>query len=102
MIHRKNVKCGDTKPAEIEMSVDTVFKRTNIHQYSDSEGNHGYEYDEDELTLLEYFRESLPENQDITEETLGELSTVFALYQSQIDQTLAELSLLIEEVMDRV
>ena len=70
MIKRKNVLCGDNYPQELEINVDTVYRRYNIHPYTDAEGNQGYEYDEDEMTLLEYFREAVPNN----EKALGELS----------------------------
>jgi len=96
MIKRYNVlRQKDTNVPELEVNVDTVYKRYNIHTMIDSEGNENWEYDEDELTLVEYFRDSLPENQQITEQTLGELSILLSNYQQEVDSTLAELSILI-------
>lgn len=96
MIKRKNVLCGkESYPLELEINVDTVYRRYNIHEYINTDGIEGYEYDEDEMSLVEYFKDSLPKNQAITEATLGELSILLATYQEQVDQTLAELSILI-------
>ena len=103
MIKRYNVKAGaDYAIPELEVCVDTVYKRYNIHTYEDSDGNAGYEYDEDEMTLVEYFRDSLPENQTLTNEALGELSILFGLYQQEVDETLAELSILLQGAINDV
>lgn len=102
MITRRNVLCGAQSPNELEINVDTVYKRYNIHPYIDNDGNNGFEYDEDEMTLVEYFRKTMPENQELTEKTLGELSTLFAVYQEQVDATLGELSILVEEALNNV
>lgn len=102
MISRREVHCGADKPAELVIGVDTVYKRYNIHQYSDSEGIEGWEYDEDELTLPEYFREAFPEGQAISEAALGEFSIILAEYQEQVDATLGELSILLEEALANV
>ena len=103
MITRYGVKAGkDREIPELEVGTDTVYKRYNIHTYIDSDGNEGYEYDEDELSLIEYFKDTLPEDREITEKTLGELSTLFSLYQQQVDSTLAELSILLGEVINNV
>lgn len=74
MIKRKDVLCGDNYPQELEINVDTVYRRYNIRPYTDQEGRDGYIYDEDELTLLEYLRETVPNN----EKALGEISILLA------------------------
>jgi hypothetical protein len=102
MITRLGIQSGhDQYPLELEVNVDTVYKRYNIHEIIDHEGNPGYEYDVKEMTLLEYFRDALPENQLLNEESIGELSILIGEYQAQVDNTLAELSILLEEVKER-
>ena len=98
---RHNVHSGN-RPREVELNVDTAYYRTNIHTCINEEGNEEYEYDEKELTLEEYFRKIIPVNQVITEETLGELSILFATYQQQTDEAIAELSLAIGEAINNV
>ena len=98
---RHNVHSGN-RPQEVELNVDTVYYRTNIHTCLNDEGNEEYEYDEKELTFEEYFRKTIPTNQNITEETLGELSILFAAYQEQTDEAIAELSLALEEAINNV
>ena len=98
---RHNVHSGN-RPREMELNVDTAYYRTNIHTCINEEGNEEYEYDEKELTLEEYFRKIIPVNQVITEETLGELSILFATYQQQTDEAIAELSLAIGEAINNV
>lgn len=90
MIIRYNVHSNNA-PKNFEINVDTVYRRTNIHTYIDNDGIEGYEYDEDELSLIEYFRDAVPQN----DESLGELSILFAAYQAQMDQTIAELSMIV-------
>ena len=103
MIRRYNVRCGINTPVqELQIDKDTVYKRYNIHICLNSEGEEEYEYDEDELTLVEYFRESVPRDQNLTEETLGELSILFSQYQQEVDKTLAELSILLGEAASNV
>ena len=98
---RHNVHSGN-RPREMELNVDTAYYRTNIHTCINEEGNEEYEYDEKELTLEEYFRKIIPVNQVITEETLGELSILFATYQQQTDEAIAELSIALEEAINNV
>ena len=102
MIKRYNVHCGPDEPLELLLDKDTVYKRYNIHKYTDQDGNVGWEYDEDELTITEYFREVVPEHQQITEEALGELSEYLANYQEQVDNAIGELSELIGEALGNV
>ena len=99
MIKRFNVQCGVDKPNELEIGLSSVFKRYNIHQITDAEDREGWEYDETEMSLDEYFRDSIPDNQILTEKTLGELSCVIAMYQEQVDATLGELSILLQEAI---
>ena len=98
---RYNVRSGN-RPREVELNIDTAYYRTNIHTCINEEGIEEYEYDEKELTLEEYFRKIIPINQTITEETLGELSILFAAYQEQTDEAIAELSIALEEAINNV
>lgn len=102
MITKHNVICAkDTYPSELEVNVDTVYKRYNIQPYVNGEYE-GWQYDEDQLTLNEYFKEIIPINQTLTERSLAELCLLFTSYQSQVDRTLGELSILIEGALNNV
>ena len=46
---------------KIEVNVDTVYKRENIKQVEDAEGNKQWQYDETQYTLAEYSTMVLPE-----------------------------------------
>ena len=91
MKHLTNVHCLDNPPLELEINVDTVYKRFNIVSIQNEENRTEYTYDEDQYTILEYLKEIFPE----TEIGLSELSTLLASYQAQIDQAIAELSIVI-------
>lgn len=91
MKHLTNVHCLDNPPLELEINVDTVYKRFNIVSVQNEEDRIEYIYDEDQYTILEYLKEIFPE----TETGLGELSTLLAAYQTQTDQAIAELSIAI-------
>ena len=86
-----NVHCLDNPPLELEINVDTVYKRFNIVSTQNEEDRIEYTYDEDQYTILEYLKEIFPE----TEVGLGELSALLAIYQTQTDQAIAELSIAI-------
>lgn len=101
MIQRKNVLCGNQQPLPLEINVDTVYKRYNIRPYQNEE-QQGYVYDEDELTLVEYFKQIIPENQNINEQTLAELSILFAQQQAQTDAAIGELSIMIGGLLSNV
>ena len=96
MKHFSEVRCLDTPPKEIEIGVDTIFKRYNIQSFKNEENRDEFIYEEDQLTIDEYLRDVVPENQDLTETTLGELSILFANYQLQTDLAIAELSIAME------
>lgn len=91
MIELKGVKGTQIKVPTLEVNVDTVYLRDNIIEKYDEDGNKYWEYDEIQLTLSEYFKNIIPEN----EKAIGELSLLFSTYQSQVDEALAELSILI-------
>ena len=91
MIELKGVKGTQLKVPKLEVNVDTVYIRDNIIEKQDEDGNKYWEYDEIQLTLAEYFKSIIPEN----EKAIGELSLLFSSYQSQVDSALAELSILI-------
>lgn len=62
---------------KIEVNVDTVYKRENIKQVEDAEGNKLWQYDETQYTLAEYSTLVLPE----IEAAIAEMSMlVSALY----------------------
>ena len=91
MKHISQVKCLDAPPQELEINIDTVYKRYNIVSLKGEDDRLEYTYDEDQYTLQEYLREVVPQN----EECLGELSVLLAIYQIQVDQAIAELSVVI-------
>ena len=86
-----NVRCLDNPPQELEINVDTVYKRYNIDSFINEDDRVEYLYDEDQYTISEYLKNIVPEN----EKGLGELTVLLAQYQSQIDSAIAELSLAI-------
>ena len=103
MIKRRNVKCGaETDIKKLEIGVDTVYRRYNIHDYEDSEGNKGYEYDEDEMTIAEYLRDEYPEGKQLTEDAIGEITIFLGELQDQFDNAIAELTTYIAEVTNDV
>ena len=91
MKHIKEVKCLDNPPLELEINVDTIYKRYNITSLQNEAGRIEYLYEEDQYTIPEYLKEIVPQN----EESLGELSALLAVYQAQTDQAIAELSIAI-------
>ena len=89
MKHISEVYCLNDPPKELEINVDTVYKRYNI-QSSETEDNRIlYSYDEIQYSIPEYLKEVVPQN----EESLGELSMLLATYQLQTDLAIAELSM---------
>lgn len=89
MKHFDEVHCLDNPPKELEINVDTVYKRKNIQSSENEEGRIEYVYEEEQYTIPEYMREIVPQN----EECLGELSMLLATYQLQTDLAIAELSM---------
>lgn len=59
------------KVLPLEINVDTVYIRTNIQR---DEDNECWVYDETQMSLLEYFRQSVPETEEITDKAIAELS----------------------------
>ena len=47
MKHLTNVHCLDSPPKELDINVDTVYKRYNINSFENEEGRTVYEYQED-------------------------------------------------------
>ena len=82
-----NVHCLDNPPKELEINVDTVYKRYNIQSSENEENRISYTYDEEQYSIPEYLKEVVPQN----ETSLGELSMLLA----QIDLAIAELSMAI-------
>lgn len=91
MKHLINVHCLDNPPLELEINVDTVYKRYNITSFENEDERIEYTYEEDQYTISEYLKEIVPQN----EKGLGELSALLAVYQKQINLAIAELSLTI-------
>lgn len=88
------------KPFEINHN--TVYIRSNIHESVDSEGCPVWEYNERQLTVLEYLKEAFPENQVTTDQAIAELMLLFNAYQEQMDAAIAELSVLIGGLTNNV
>lgn len=93
-----NVHGSQTVVQPIEVSKDTVYFRYNIHEITTPEGYKLWEYDEEQLTLNEYFKKVLGDN----ESSIAELSTIFSLYQQQYDSAIAELNILIGGLVSNV
>ena len=91
MLVLKGVKGTQQTVPKLEVNVDTVYIRDNIVEKYDEENNKYWEYDEIQLTFSEYFKRIIPEN----ENAIAELSALFSSYQEQVDNALAELSILI-------
>lgn len=89
MRYVNEVHCLDNPPKELEINVDTVYKRYNIQSFVNDEGRTEYVYQEYQYPIISYLREIAPEN----EESLGELSMLLATYQLQTDLAIAELSM---------
>lgn len=95
MIKYHNVH-GDAKPKELELSPTILYKRSNIHEYTEKNGEEehsGWEYDEEQYSLEEYFRQVVPNN----ENAVTELTTLIATMQEQMDSAITELTTLIAE-----
>lgn len=84
-----NVHCLDVPPKELEINIDTVYKRYNIQSSKTEEDRIEYTYDEEQYSIPEYLKEVVPQN----ENSLGELSMLLATYQLQTDLAIAELSM---------
>lgn len=91
MKYIKQVKCLDNPPLELEINIDTIYKRYNIQSFTNEDNRIEYVYDETQYTIPEYLKEIVPQN----EEGLGELTMLLSQYQTQTDLAIAELSLVI-------
>lgn len=91
MLVLNGVKGTQQTVPKLEVNVDTVYIRDNIVEKYDEKNNKYWEYDEIQLTFSEYFKRIIPEN----ENAIAELSALFSSYQEQVDNALAELSILI-------
>ena len=95
MTEYKNVQGTQSTVPSLEINVDTVYIRTNIQDIHTEEMPVLWQYDEIQMTIEEYLKQAVPENQDIADESMAELSMAFAEYQTQTDMAIAELSSLI-------
>lgn len=91
----KNVRGTQITVPETEINIDTVYLRSNIHQVQDEEGNFLWEYDEQQLTVPEYLKIIVPQNQEISDNAITELLTLFVSYQEQVDNAIADLTILL-------
>lgn len=91
----QKVRSSRTEIPKLEINVDTVYLRSNIHEIENKEGYKEWEYTEKQMNILEYLKEIVPQNQEITDTAVSELSILFSAYQSQVDSAIAELSMLI-------
>lgn len=89
MRYPNEAHCLDNPPKELEINIDTVYKRYNIQSFINDEGRTEYIYQEDQQPIINYLKNIVPEN----EESLGELSMLLAEYQLQTDLAIAELSM---------
>lgn len=91
MKHINQAHCLDTPPKELEINIDTIYKRYNITSYENEDNRTEFSYEEDQYTISEYLKEVVPQN----EAGLGELTMLLAQYQLQTDLAIAELSMAI-------
>lgn len=94
MIINTGVRGTQKEIPELEINVDTVYIRENIHQITKDEKTF-WEYDEKQLSILEYLKDIVPKNQEISDNALAELCNLFVAYQEQIDNAIAEMSILL-------
>lgn len=78
MIIHKNVRGTQKVVLERELNVDTVYLRTNIHQIEDERGHKMWEYDEKQMSFDEYFKLTVPQNEDNLAASVVELSLLLA------------------------
>lgn len=78
MIIHKNVHGTQKVVLERELNVDTVYLRTNIHQIEDERGHKMWEYDEKQMSFDEYFKLTVPQNEDNLAASVVELSLLLA------------------------
>lgn len=78
MIIHKNVRGTQKEVLERELNVDTVYLRTNIHQIEDERGRKMWEYDEKQMSFNEYFKLTVPQNEDNLAASVVELSLLLA------------------------
>lgn len=69
------------KVLPLEINVDTVYIRENIQP--DEEG---WIYDETQMSLLEYFRQSIPQTEETTDKAIAELSLLFLSFNERLTQ----------------
>ena len=84
MIVRKNVRGTQKVVLERELNVDTVYLRTNIHQIEDERGHKMWEYDEKQMSFNEYFKLTVPQNEDNLAASIVELSLLLAETNSRV------------------
>ena len=93
--HYTNVQSTAPIILPLEINVDTVYVRSNITDIHDEEHPILWQYDEIQMSVTEYLKQTVPENQKISDTSLAELCQMFAEYQMQVDMALAELIALV-------
>jgi len=91
MKYFEKVRSTKENVQKLELNVDTVYIRENILRKQDDEGNPYWEYNETQLSFEEYFKKVFPEN----EKAIIELCNLICLYQNQVDESIAEITLLL-------
>lgn len=94
LIKRIDVIGSQASVPSTEISVHTAFVRSNIRRVV-IDGVSYWQYDEIEMSILDYLKQQLPINQEISDQSFAEITTVLADYQKQVDQAIGELSILI-------
>jgi hypothetical protein len=88
----KDVMGSQEQVPKVEINKDTVYLRDNVTKVKDEENNTEFwKYDEKQLTIKEYLRQLIPENDN----AIAELMDLFCSYQLQNDEAIAELSVLL-------
>ena len=86
----------------LEINHNKVYIRSNFKEIIDSEGNKCLEYEERQLTILEYLKEAFPESLITRDKAIAELMILLEAYQKQSDEAIAELSVLIGGILSNV
>lgn len=89
MIIRKGVHGTQVTVPERELNIDTVYLRSNIHQIEDKQGRKIWEYDEKQMSFMEYFKATVPKSEDNLNAAIVELSLLLAAYKQETDAKIA-------------
>lgn len=93
-----NIQSSAPTVKAVDINVDTVYIRSNITDIHTEEMPVLWQYDEIQMTVSEYLKKVVPENQNIADMALVELSMVFAEYMAKADAEIAELKGMVKNV----